>query len=86
MTDATSYRALVEKIELGGKHGPYAVARVVSSNDDIKGPITFALLEPVWAEGDNPEPGTYVILSRLRSKKAGWRAMSARYEVPSDSR
>ncbi len=80
MTDTTRYRALVEKIIVNGKHGPYCVAR----STDI-GPITFQLTESVWNEQIWPEHGTYVMLSGLMKKKAGWRASSARFEIPSDS-
>lgn len=73
------YRAIVEKIIQGGKHGPYAVAR-----SEELGVVTFALDRNVWQEGDWPEAGTYVMLSELRKKRAGWRAQHGRFVGPSD--
>lgn len=73
------YRAIVEKIITNGKHGPYAVA----SHDKL-GNITFSLNEKCWQEDDWPEPGTFVMLFRLRKKRAGWRASIGRFLVPSD--
>lgn len=63
-----------------GKHGPYAVASVVSL-----GNVTFSLDSHVWTEKDPPQRGEEVILSDLRKKRAGWRAHSVRFLRPSDS-
>lgn len=79
MADNQSCQAVVEKIILGGKHGPYAVA----SSKEI-GSVTFSLDRSVWQEEDRPEPGTWVMLSQLRKKRAGWRAQHGRFVVPSD--
>lgn len=76
---AKHYRAIVEKIILDGKHGPYAVAR-----EDRLGVVTFSLDRNVWREKKFPEPGTCVILSDLVRKSAGWRAENARLFSPSD--
>lgn len=72
--------AVVERLVLNGKHGPYAVA----SAKGIQGAITFSLEPSVWHEQSNPELGTLVILSDLRLKRAGWRAYSGRFVRPSD--
>lgn len=72
-------QAIVQKIIHNGKHGPYAVAK-----SEELGSVTFSLGEDVWREKDLPEPGTFVLLSDLRKKRAGWRANSGRYVKPSD--
>lgn len=74
--------AVVVEVIRDGKHGPYAVAR----NDKIDGSITFSLNDQVWQETDIPEPGMFVVLARLRKKPKGWRALSARYLSPEDTR
>ena len=60
---------------LPGRHGDYAVA----VSDQLVGSVTFALKPEVWQEKDAPEEGSLVVLSELRCKKAGWRALSARH-------
>lgn len=75
------YTAVVEKLVIQGKHGPYAVAR-----SDELGCVTFSLSKPVWQENGTPSPGTSVMLSDLREKRAGWRAMRGRFVRPSDKR
>lgn len=72
------FKALVGKI-VEGKHGKYAVAH----QEDL-GTVTFALSSDVWNEGEVPARGTFVMLSDLQKKKAGWRAMKARFYKPSD--
>lgn len=79
MANDRGYQAVVEKIIPGGKHGPYAVAR-----SDELGSITFSLDGDVWQERDWPEPGTCVMLSQVRKKRAGWRAQQGRFIEPSD--
>lgn len=79
MAQDENYKVIVEKVIPRGPHGPYAIA----SCDGI-GSITFSLEKPTWQESDWPEPGTYVILSAVRKKRAGWRANSGRYLKPSD--
>lgn len=74
-----NYRAIVEKIIQGGKHGPYAVAR-----SEELGSITFALDGNVWQESDWPDAGTYVMLWDMRKKRSGWRAKHGRFVEPSD--
>lgn len=77
--DDRAYQAVVHKIIREGKHGSYAVA----SCADIDS-ITFSLSQDVWHESDWPEPGTCVLLSQIRKKRAGWRALCGRYVRPSD--
>jgi hypothetical protein len=79
MADQNDYRAIVEKIYSHGPHGPYAV-----TSCDKLGSVTFSLDAVVWQESDRPEPGTYVILSQVRKKRAGWRAQKARFLEPAD--
>ena len=71
--------AIVEKVEPKGEHGPYAI----TSCDEYEGSVTFSLKKPVWKEDSWPEPGTYVLLSAIREKRSGFRAMSARFKPPS---
>jgi hypothetical protein len=71
--------AIVEKIVLSGKHGPYVLVR-----SDELGSITFSLDKSVWQEKDLPDEGIYVMLSDLRKKRAGWRAEHGRFLRPSD--
>lgn len=75
------YQAIVEKVYGDGPHGPYAVAR-----SSELGSITFALNQDVWPEEDWPEPGMIVMLSRVRKKRAGWRAKHGRFIEPSDEK
>lgn len=76
-------RAIVEKIITNGRHGPYAVAR--REENGALETITFSLNSPSWNE-DYPDPGTYVILSDIRKKRNGWRAMHGRFMRPSDEK
>lgn len=75
-------RAIVQKVVTEGEHGPYAVA----TSKEVEGSVTFSLESSVWQEPDLPESGTEVVLSELRKKRAGWRAMSARFFKPSDEK
>lgn len=77
---SSSYIAIVEKVVLSGRHGPYAVVRA-----EQIGNVTFSLDKQVWQENGVPEEGVYVMLSDVRRKRAGWRAMSARFVRPSDN-
>lgn len=79
MGNDQSYQALVEKIIPRGRHGPYAVTRC-----DGLGTVTFSLKSETWTEKDWPEPGTWVMLSQIRKKRLGWRAMLGRFVKPSD--
>lgn len=72
-------RWVVEKVVRDGQHGPYAVAR-----DHRLGSVTFSLTSEVWIERRYPEPGSEVILEDFQKKRAGWRAMSARFLRPED--
>lgn len=80
MRKASPIHAVVVEVVRDGKHGPYAVAK----SQDFDGSITFSLNDRVWQETDIPEPGMFVVLSRLRLKPRGWRALSARYLSPED--
>lgn len=71
---------MIQKIVLEGKHGPYAVTSV----EGIEGSVTFSLQPSVWHEKNHPELGTRVVLGDLRMKRAGWKALSARYVTPHD--
>ena len=77
--DNKSYSAVVQKVFPNGKHGPYAVA----SHADL-GDVTFSLEPPVWEDVDWPDEGLTVVLSKIRKKRAGWRAYSGRFFGPSD--
>ncbi len=79
MPSTQSYPAVVEKIITDGKHGAYVVAR-----SEVLGTVTFSLNSKVWSEEDQPEAGTQVMLSQVRKKRAGWRAMKARFFEPGD--
>ncbi len=81
MKDNESCEAIVEKVIRKGPHGPYAVA----SNEEL-GSITFSLDSIVWKEGVLPDPGTYVLLSQITKKRAGWRAGNGRFVRPSDAK
>ncbi len=80
--EANSYVAVVEKVVPNGHHGPYAVASV----EGLNGSITFSLEKPQWLEKSFPCPGTFVVLSDLQKKRAGWRAMHGRFMKPSDEK
>lgn len=80
MSDAKKYEGVVEKTIPNGKHGPYAVATVISL-----GTVTFSLDSNVWKEGRIPDSGTIVVLWDLTKKVAGWRANHARFLRPSDN-
>lgn len=76
------FDAIVDEIVLNGKHGPYAVAQ----SESFRRPITFLLKPPVWEEDQLPELGTYVVLSKLTKKRAGWRAQHGRFFKPDDEK
>ncbi|MCX6742942.1 MAG: hypothetical protein NT116_01775 [Candidatus Parcubacteria bacterium] len=73
------YEVVVQKIIDNGRHGPYAVAR----SEELKS-VTFSLKPHVWKEEEVPQPGICVLLSKVRKKRAGWRAESGRFLKPSD--
>jgi len=76
----TQIKAIVQKVIANGKHGPYAVA----INENLTGSITFSLNPTVWKEKNHPEPGSMVYLSKIRQKRAGWRAEEGRFWNLSD--
>ncbi len=80
MAPEKCYQAVVQQVIQNGKHGPYAVATC----DGFNQPITFSLDSKVWQEDESPEPGMFVMLSKLRKKRAGWRAQIGRFVKPSD--
>lgn len=81
MPEKDVVQAVVQKVYPDGRHGPYAIATVESL-----GSITFSLEGSVWDEEDVPEPGEIVMLSKLRKKRAGWKAMFGRRYRPSDEK
>ncbi len=72
-------RWVVQKVVRNGQHGAYAVAK-----DDRLGSVTFSLTSDVWQEKRLPEAGSEVVLEDFQKKRAGWRAMSARFFRPED--
>jgi hypothetical protein len=80
--DEKSYIAVVQKIFPKGPHGPYAKA----SSEKLGQDITFSLNPPIWREKFFPEEGTYVVLSELTRKRAGWRANLGRFLQPDEER
>ena len=75
-------RARVGKTDPAGKHGPYAIA----VSDQMEGTISFSLDPPVWNESIMPTEKMEVILSDIIKAAGGWRAMSARFVRPTDSK
>jgi hypothetical protein len=78
--DEATIVAVVQKIEDNGKNPGY----VVTTSEKIIGSITFSLDNDIWKENANPKAGEIVVLSQLRKKRAGWRALNARFYRPSD--
>jgi hypothetical protein len=74
-------KAIVQKIIKNGKHGPFVVATSEIISD---GSITFSLERTVWKEEDWPVEGSVVYLSKVRKKRAGWRAKVGRFWKLSD--
>lgn len=79
MSETDVVQAIVQKVCPDGRHGPYAIATA-----ERLGSITFSLEGSVWNEEGVPEPGEIVFLSKLRKKRAGWKAMHGRRYRPSD--
>ncbi|MBI2086589.1 MAG: hypothetical protein HYT69_00195 [Candidatus Zambryskibacteria bacterium] len=75
------HRWVVQKVVPNGQHGPYAIAQ---DEDQKLGSVTFSLTPDVWPEKRFPEPGSEVVLEDFQKKRAGWRAMSARFFRPED--
>lgn len=73
-------KAVVQKVVSEGRHGPFAVA----TSDRLDGSVTFSLEPTIWQEKEWPEEGMYVLLGKLRRKRAGWRAKTGRFFKPSD--
>jgi len=73
-------KAIVQKVVGQGPHGPYAVA----TSDQLESSVTFSLEPTVWQDEEWPEAGSVVLLSKLRQKRAGWRAKTGRFYKPSD--
>lgn len=74
----TYYKAKVTEVHSTGQHGPYAVA----VSDDLKGSVTFSLKRPIWKAKKWPNPGDIVLLSDVRERAQGWRAMAGRFSRP----
>lgn len=80
------FRAVIQAVA-EGKHGPYAIAEVEGlgiAPPPFDGSLTFSISECVWSEKVWPSAGEVVVLSQLRKKRSGWRAMKARFLQPSD--
>lgn len=75
------YRAIVQGVVRDGKHGSYAVA----TSNQIDGSVTFSLDPDVWREHSEPQEGFEVVLGDVRKKRAGWRALFARFVRPTDN-
>lgn len=72
------YLAVVQEID-SGRYGRYAIAR----SDELEGSITFSLSDKsVWEEEAEPEPGSRVELTDVRSMAGGWRAHKAKFVRP----
>jgi hypothetical protein len=80
MSNTPQYAAVVQKIVPNGKHGPYAKAR-----SEVLGSVTFSLDSTVWQEVKWPDEGACVIFTKVRKKRAGWRAEECRFERPGDT-
>ena len=74
-----SFVGKVQKVFPKGRHGPYAKA----STEEL-GSITFSLNSSVWSEAKWPEEGTFVVMTDLLKKTAGWRADKCRFMRPED--
>jgi hypothetical protein len=66
--------AIFTSIKLEGKRGPYAVAYFCG--EPLKGSRVTFLMKDYF--GPELSSGTYVVLSGLTKKTAGWRAKKAR--------
>jgi hypothetical protein len=75
-----SYQAVVQKVIRKGRHGPYVVTKCTEL-----GSVTFSLDPQVWQELQEPDGGAFVMLSKIRRKRAGWRAEHARFMKPGDT-
>ena len=83
---AGQFRAVVQAVA-EGKHGPYAIAEAEGlgmTPSPFEGSLTFSISEGVWSENVWPSAGEVVVLSQLRKKRSGWRALKARFLQPSD--
>lgn len=82
------YKAVVEKIQPNGIHGPFAVGRPMSPPPELvgRGTITFSLdrKDGVWNERRWPEPGEIVMLGFLTEKPSGLRAGVAQFSTSGD--
>ena len=86
MNKNTQIEAIVERI-IKGQHGRFIVTRTKG----FAGSVTFSLENGVWQEDEDPEPGTYVILSDIRKKRGRsgydqWRSYKARFFRPGDDK
>ena len=79
MTDP-QVRAVVVDVVRPEDKAPYAVTR----REDTDELVTITLQKRYWREGDDPESGDTVLLSKFRKTGKGWRAMSGRFFRPSD--
>lgn len=80
MNGKQAIKAVVQKVIGEGKHGAF----VVATSETINGSITFSLEPTVWQDDEWPEEGAVVYLTKLRKKRAGWRAKQGRHWLLSD--
>ncbi len=78
MNKNTLIEAVVERV-VRGQHGRF----VVTIAKGFTNSVTFSLIDGVWQEDEDPEPGICVILSDIRKKHVRnydqWRAYKARF-------
>jgi len=70
----------IVKRTIQGRHGRFTV----TSAKGFTGSVTFSLENGAWQEKEDPEPGTYVVLSdirkrRIKGKRVQWQAHKARF-------
>lgn len=68
-------KATVVSVDLHGKSGPFAIARLLSSK---RLRFSFSLNDDVWQSDSIPQAGSFVMVSDFQKQEGGWRAMSAR--------
>jgi len=79
MNKDTLVEAIVKRI-IQGRHGRFTV----TSAKRFTGSVTFSLENGAWQEKEDPEPGTYVVLSdirkrRIKGQRVQWQAHKARF-------
>ena len=89
---ASEYKAVITDLvddERSKHEGPYVVLRVIN-HPTLKSATAF-LVPEVWEDKDMPSRaawldwrGTYVVISKLRKKRRGWRALHVRLFTPEE--